>query len=65
MKENDPLIAMTHTLIENSAPRPQLYQQVRPAEGVAPPPPPPHRSLLLFWCLQFSSSGVQVLIMAS
>uniref|UniRef100_A0AAQ5YCM6 PH domain-containing protein n=1 Tax=Amphiprion ocellaris TaxID=80972 RepID=A0AAQ5YCM6_AMPOC len=28
MKENDPLIAMTHTLIENSAPRPQLYQFV-------------------------------------
>uniref|UniRef100_A0A8C4NS60 Pleckstrin homology domain containing A5 n=1 Tax=Dicentrarchus labrax TaxID=13489 RepID=A0A8C4NS60_DICLA len=27
MKENDPLIVMTHTLIENSAPRPQLYQQ--------------------------------------
>uniref|UniRef100_A0A671X4V1 Pleckstrin homology domain containing A5 n=1 Tax=Sparus aurata TaxID=8175 RepID=A0A671X4V1_SPAAU len=32
MKENDPLIVMTHTLIENSAPRPQLYQQVRPAK---------------------------------
>lgn len=30
MKENDPLIIMTHTMIENSAPRPQLYQQVRP-----------------------------------
>uniref|UniRef100_A0A3Q4G7F1 Pleckstrin homology domain containing A5 n=1 Tax=Neolamprologus brichardi TaxID=32507 RepID=A0A3Q4G7F1_NEOBR len=30
MKENEPLIVMTHTLIENSAPRPQLYQQVRP-----------------------------------
>ncbi|XP_077423696.1 pleckstrin homology domain-containing family A member 5 isoform X2 [Vanacampus margaritifer] len=28
MKENDPLIIMTHTLIENSAPRPQLYQQL-------------------------------------
>ncbi|XP_024911676.1 pleckstrin homology domain-containing family A member 5 isoform X5 [Cynoglossus semilaevis] len=27
MKENDPLIVMTHSLIENSAPRPQLYQQ--------------------------------------
>uniref|UniRef100_A0A8C4HJK5 Pleckstrin homology domain containing A5 n=1 Tax=Dicentrarchus labrax TaxID=13489 RepID=A0A8C4HJK5_DICLA len=36
MKENDPLIVMTHTLIENSAPRPQLYQQVRPAKGFAP-----------------------------
>uniref|UniRef100_A0A8D0CSM0 Pleckstrin homology domain containing A5 n=1 Tax=Sander lucioperca TaxID=283035 RepID=A0A8D0CSM0_SANLU len=33
MKENDPLIIMTHTLIENSAPRPQLYHQVRPAKG--------------------------------
>nr|XP_033490373.1 pleckstrin homology domain-containing family A member 5 isoform X5 [Epinephelus lanceolatus] len=30
MKENEPLIAMTHTLIENSAPRPQLYQQLSP-----------------------------------
>lgn len=30
MKGNDPLIIMTHTMIENSAPRPQLYQQVRP-----------------------------------
>ncbi|KAF7663985.1 hypothetical protein LDENG_00192790 [Lucifuga dentata] len=30
MKENDPLIVMTHTLIENSAPRPQLYQQLGP-----------------------------------
>uniref|UniRef100_A0A8C7XS48 Pleckstrin homology domain containing A5 n=1 Tax=Oryzias sinensis TaxID=183150 RepID=A0A8C7XS48_9TELE len=30
IKENDPLIVMTHSLIENSAPRPQLYQQVRP-----------------------------------
>ncbi|XP_029991625.1 pleckstrin homology domain-containing family A member 5-like isoform X6 [Sphaeramia orbicularis] len=28
MKENEPLIVMTHTLIENSAPRPQLYQQL-------------------------------------
>ncbi|XP_068168207.1 pleckstrin homology domain-containing family A member 5-like isoform X2 [Antennarius striatus] len=28
MKENDPLIIMTHTLIENSATRPQLYQQL-------------------------------------
>uniref|UniRef100_A0A7N8WHN5 Pleckstrin homology domain containing A5 n=1 Tax=Mastacembelus armatus TaxID=205130 RepID=A0A7N8WHN5_9TELE len=35
MKENDPLIVMTHTLIENSAPRPQLYQQVRPATVVS------------------------------
>ncbi|XP_029681274.1 pleckstrin homology domain-containing family A member 5 isoform X8 [Takifugu rubripes] len=26
-KENEPLIFMIHTLIENSAPRPQLYQQ--------------------------------------
>ncbi|XP_039664259.1 pleckstrin homology domain-containing family A member 5-like isoform X4 [Perca fluviatilis] len=32
MKENDPLIIMTHTLIENSAPRPQLYQQLSPEE---------------------------------
>ncbi|KAK1888250.1 Pleckstrin like domain containing family A member 5 [Dissostichus eleginoides] len=32
MKENDPLIAMTHTLIENSAPRPQLYQQLSPED---------------------------------
>uniref|UniRef100_A0A7N5ZWF6 Pleckstrin homology domain containing A5 n=1 Tax=Anabas testudineus TaxID=64144 RepID=A0A7N5ZWF6_ANATE len=32
MKENDPLIIMIHSLIENSAPRPQLYQQVRPAK---------------------------------
>ncbi|XP_076742047.1 pleckstrin homology domain-containing family A member 5 isoform X14 [Maylandia zebra] len=30
MKENEPLIVMTHTLIENSAPRPQLYQQMSP-----------------------------------
>uniref|UniRef100_A0A3B3R3F2 Pleckstrin homology domain containing, family A member 5 n=1 Tax=Paramormyrops kingsleyae TaxID=1676925 RepID=A0A3B3R3F2_9TELE len=29
MKENEPLIIMIHTMIENSAPRPQLYQQVR------------------------------------
>ncbi|XP_046879267.1 pleckstrin homology domain-containing family A member 5 isoform X5 [Hypomesus transpacificus] len=27
MKENEPLIFMIHTMIENSAPRPQLYQQ--------------------------------------
>uniref|UniRef100_A0A3Q3EMS2 Pleckstrin homology domain containing A5 n=1 Tax=Kryptolebias marmoratus TaxID=37003 RepID=A0A3Q3EMS2_KRYMA len=32
MKENDPLIAMTHKLIENSAPRPQLYQQLSPED---------------------------------
>ncbi|KAF3859090.1 hypothetical protein F7725_021489, partial [Dissostichus mawsoni] len=29
-KENEPLIFMIHTMIENSAPRPQLYQQVSP-----------------------------------
>uniref|UniRef100_A0AAY4DAL7 PH domain-containing protein n=1 Tax=Denticeps clupeoides TaxID=299321 RepID=A0AAY4DAL7_9TELE len=29
MKESEPLIFMIHTMIENSAPRPQLYQQVR------------------------------------
>ncbi|KAM9705703.1 pleckstrin homology domain-containing family A member 5-like isoform 6-T6 [Menidia menidia] len=29
-KENEPLIFMIHTMIENSAPRPQLYQQVTP-----------------------------------
>lgn len=61
MKENDPLIVMTHTLIENSAPRPQLYQQVRPAKGFAPPHP--HQSLLFFWSvLQCSSFGVQFLM---
>ncbi|XP_074532905.1 pleckstrin homology domain-containing family A member 5-like isoform X20 [Halichoeres trimaculatus] len=32
MKENDPLIVMTHTMIENSASRPQLYQQLSPEE---------------------------------
>uniref|UniRef100_A0A4W6CRL2 Pleckstrin homology domain containing A5 n=1 Tax=Lates calcarifer TaxID=8187 RepID=A0A4W6CRL2_LATCA len=32
MKENEPLIVMTHTLIENSAPRPQLYQQLSPED---------------------------------
>ncbi|XP_029008696.1 pleckstrin homology domain-containing family A member 5-like isoform X4 [Betta splendens] len=32
MKENDPLIIMIHTLIENSAPRPQLYQQLSPED---------------------------------
>ncbi|XP_030005959.1 pleckstrin homology domain-containing family A member 5-like isoform X1 [Sphaeramia orbicularis] len=31
-KENEPLIFMIHTMIENSAPRPQLYQQVSPDE---------------------------------
>lgn len=61
MKENDPLIIMTHTLIENSAPRPQLYQQVRPAKGFAPPPP--HQSLLFFWSVvQCSFFSVQVLM---
>uniref|UniRef100_A0A4W6ESS6 Pleckstrin homology domain containing, family A member 5 n=1 Tax=Lates calcarifer TaxID=8187 RepID=A0A4W6ESS6_LATCA len=29
-KENEPLIFMIHTMIENSAPRPQLYQQISP-----------------------------------
>uniref|UniRef100_A0AAY4C902 Pleckstrin homology domain containing, family A member 5 n=1 Tax=Denticeps clupeoides TaxID=299321 RepID=A0AAY4C902_9TELE len=29
MKENDPLIITIHSMIENWAPRPQLYQQVR------------------------------------
>lgn len=29
MKENEPIISMVHTMIENSALRPQLYQQVR------------------------------------
>ncbi|KPP76594.1 pleckstrin-like domain-containing family A member 5-like, partial [Scleropages formosus] len=29
MKENEPLIVMIHTMIENSAPRPQLYQQAK------------------------------------
>ncbi|XP_038140568.1 pleckstrin homology domain-containing family A member 5-like isoform X5 [Cyprinodon tularosa] len=32
MKEIDPLIVMTHTLIENSAPRPQVYQQMNPED---------------------------------
>ncbi|XP_068595319.1 pleckstrin homology domain-containing family A member 5-like [Brachionichthys hirsutus] len=32
MKESDPLIFMTHTLIENSATRPQLYQQLGPED---------------------------------
>ncbi|KAM3870478.1 pleckstrin homology domain-containing family A member 5 [Diretmus argenteus] len=32
MKDNEPLIAMTHTLIENSAPRPQLYHQLGPED---------------------------------
>lgn len=46
MKENEPIIFMIHTMIENSAPRPQLYQQVRswntrlcssPLVSLAPP----------------------------
>ncbi|XP_024138157.1 pleckstrin homology domain-containing family A member 5 isoform X2 [Oryzias melastigma] len=32
IKENDPLIVMTHSLIENSAPRPQVYQQLSPED---------------------------------
>ncbi|XP_049422999.1 pleckstrin homology domain-containing family A member 5-like isoform X7 [Epinephelus fuscoguttatus] len=32
MKENEPLIFMIHTMIENSAPRPQLYQQISPED---------------------------------
>ncbi|XP_051746616.1 pleckstrin homology domain-containing family A member 5 isoform X2 [Ctenopharyngodon idella] len=32
MKENEPIIFMIHTMIENSAPRPQLYQQMSPEE---------------------------------
>ncbi|KAM6961399.1 LOW QUALITY PROTEIN: pleckstrin homology domain-containing family A member 5-like [Aplochiton taeniatus] len=32
MKENDPLIVTVHTLIENSAPRPLLHQQVSPGD---------------------------------
>ncbi|XP_048124355.1 pleckstrin homology domain-containing family A member 5 isoform X4 [Alosa alosa] len=32
MKENEPLIFMIHTMIENSAPRPQLYQQLSPED---------------------------------
>ncbi|XP_008399451.1 pleckstrin homology domain-containing family A member 5 isoform X6 [Poecilia reticulata] len=31
-KENEPLIFMIHTMIENSAPRPQLYQQITPED---------------------------------
>ncbi|XP_061662355.1 pleckstrin homology domain-containing family A member 5-like isoform X3 [Syngnathoides biaculeatus] len=31
-KENEPLIFTIHTMIENSAPRPQLYQQITPDE---------------------------------
>ncbi|XP_041636170.1 pleckstrin homology domain-containing family A member 5-like isoform X2 [Cheilinus undulatus] len=31
-KENEPLIFMIHTMIENSAPRPQLYQQISPED---------------------------------
>ncbi|XP_038621703.1 pleckstrin homology domain-containing family A member 5 [Tachyglossus aculeatus] len=33
MRENEPLIAMVHTMIENSAQRPQLYQQLSQDEG--------------------------------
>lgn len=40
MKENDPLIILTHTMIENSAPRPQLYQQVRPVRLRSTSSPP-------------------------
>ncbi|XP_037618817.1 pleckstrin homology domain-containing family A member 5-like isoform X3 [Sebastes umbrosus] len=32
-KENEPLIFMIHTMIENSAPRPQLYQQISPDDS--------------------------------
>ncbi|KAM6895267.1 pleckstrin homology domain-containing family A member 5-like [Xenentodon cancila] len=32
-KDNEPLIFMIHTMIENSAPRPQLYQQVSPDDS--------------------------------
>ncbi|XP_029101777.1 LOW QUALITY PROTEIN: pleckstrin homology domain-containing family A member 5-like [Scleropages formosus] len=32
MKENEPLIIAIHTMIENSAPRPQLYQQMNPED---------------------------------
>ncbi|XP_028811480.1 pleckstrin homology domain-containing family A member 5-like isoform X23 [Denticeps clupeoides] len=32
MKESEPLIFMIHTMIENSAPRPQLYQQASPED---------------------------------
>ncbi|XP_028841195.1 pleckstrin homology domain-containing family A member 5-like isoform X4 [Denticeps clupeoides] len=32
MKENDPLIITIHSMIENWAPRPQLYQQISPEE---------------------------------
>ncbi|XP_054880244.1 pleckstrin homology domain-containing family A member 5-like isoform X4 [Poeciliopsis prolifica] len=31
-KENEPLIFMIHTMIENSAPRPQLYQKIAPED---------------------------------
>ncbi|XP_034145876.1 pleckstrin homology domain-containing family A member 5 isoform X5 [Esox lucius] len=31
-KDNEPLIFMIHTMIENSAPRPQLYQQMSPED---------------------------------
>ncbi|KAM8973736.1 pleckstrin homology domain-containing family A member 5 [Pelodytes ibericus] len=36
MKENDPLISMVHTMIENCALRPQLYQQMTQDECRAP-----------------------------
>ncbi|XP_068611589.1 pleckstrin homology domain-containing family A member 5-like [Brachionichthys hirsutus] len=32
-KETEPLIAMIHAMIENSAPRPQLYQQISPDDN--------------------------------
>ncbi|XP_078194379.1 pleckstrin homology domain-containing family A member 5 isoform X29 [Callithrix jacchus] len=35
MKENEPIITMVHTMIENSALRPQLYQQLSQDEGRA------------------------------
>ncbi|XP_029598684.1 pleckstrin homology domain-containing family A member 5 isoform X3 [Salmo trutta] len=31
-KDNEPLIFMIHTMIENSAPRPQLYHQISPED---------------------------------
>ncbi|XP_041441683.1 pleckstrin homology domain-containing family A member 5 isoform X18 [Xenopus laevis] len=33
MKENEPLITMVHTMIENSALRPQLFQQIAQDDG--------------------------------
>ncbi|XP_075459088.1 pleckstrin homology domain-containing family A member 5 isoform X5 [Ascaphus truei] len=35
MKENEPLITMVHTMIENSALRPQLYKQMTPDDSRA------------------------------